>query len=55
VISPRWLRSIDWAGRRIEVDLSRRQIEDSPEYDPALVPDETYLKQLAAHYGRPWR
>jgi hypothetical protein len=55
VISPRWLRSIDWAGGRIGVDLSRQQIEDSPEYDPALVPDETYLKQLAAHYGRPWR
>ena len=29
-------------------------IEDSPEYDPARVPDETYLEQLAAHYGRPW-
>jgi hypothetical protein len=55
VISPRWLRSIDWAGRRIEVDLSRQQIEDSPEYDPALVPDEIYLELLAAHYGRPWR
>ncbi len=55
VISPGWLSSIDWARRRIRVDLSRQQIEHSPEYDPALVPDETYLEQLAAHYGRPWR
>jgi hypothetical protein len=55
VISPSWLHGIDWPGRRIEVDLSRQQIKDSPEYDPTLVPDETYLEQLAAYYGRPWR
>jgi hypothetical protein len=55
VISPSWLRGIDWAGRTIEVDLTRQEIEDSPEYDPTLVPDETYLEQLAGHYGRSWR
>jgi hypothetical protein len=55
VISPGWLRGIDWPARRIEVDLTRRQIEDSPEYDPTLVPEQSYLEQLAAHYGRPWR
>lgn len=54
VISPAWLRGIDWTEQRILVDLSRRQIEDSPEYDPALTPDEGYMAQLAAHYGRPW-
>jgi sporulation protein YlmC with PRC-barrel domain len=55
VISPRWLRAIDWPGRKVEVDLTRQQVKDSPEYDAALVPDETYLEQLAAHYGRTWR
>jgi uncharacterized protein YrrD len=55
VISPGWLRGVDWARRRLEVDLTRGQIEDSPEYDPALAPDEAYLEQLATHYGRPWR
>jgi hypothetical protein len=55
VISPGWLRGIDWASGLIEVDLTRQQIERSPEYDPALVPDEAYLEGLAAHYGRPWR
>jgi hypothetical protein len=54
VISPSWLHGIDWAARRIEVDLTRQQIEDSPEYDPRLVPGETYLEQLAGHYGRAW-
>jgi hypothetical protein len=55
VISPRWLRAVDWPGQRIEVDLTREQVKDSPAYDPAMVPDEAYLEQLAAHYGRPWR
>jgi hypothetical protein len=52
VISPAWLRDIDWSGRRIVVDVTRQQIKDSPEYDPALIP-EGYLERLHAHYGRP--
>jgi sporulation protein YlmC with PRC-barrel domain len=55
VISPRWLHGIDWTRRKVQVDLTRQEVKDSPEYDPALVPEETYLEQLAAHYGRPWR
>jgi PRC-barrel domain len=55
MISPGWLHGIDWGRRRVEVDLTREQIKDSPEYDPALTVDESYLEQLSAHYGRPWR
>ena len=54
VISPAWLHGIDWSRERIHVDLTRQQIKDSPEYDTAMIPDESYLEQLAAHYGRPW-
>jgi hypothetical protein len=50
VISPGWLRGVDWPNRQIEVDLSRDQIKASPEYDPATL-DEGYLEQLRAHYG----
>jgi hypothetical protein len=55
VISPRWLHGIDWAGGKVQVDLTRQQIKDSPEYDPALAPEESYLERLAAHYRQPWR
>ena len=55
VISPAWLRGIEWNRQRIHVDLSRQQIKDSPAYDPALIPDESYLERLATHYDRPWR
>jgi sporulation protein YlmC with PRC-barrel domain len=51
VISPGWLRGIDWPNRQIEVDLSRDQIEKSPEYHPSRAVDEEYLEQLHAHYG----
>lgn len=50
VISPGWLRSIDWPNRQIEVGLSREQIKSSPEYDPAATVDEAYLERLEAHY-----
>jgi uncharacterized protein YrrD len=51
VISPGWLRGVDWPNRQVEVDLTREQIESSPEYDPAMTVDESYLEQLHAHYG----
>jgi len=51
VISPGWLRRVDWPNRQIEVELSRDQIKSSPEYDPAKTVDEGYLEQLRAHYG----
>lgn len=54
VISPAWLHGVDWSEERIHVDLTRQQIKDSPEYDPAMIPDQGYLERLAAHYGRPW-
>ena len=53
LISPAWLRAIDWPNRRVEVGLSRDQIRSSPEYDPAMTVDEGYLQQLYAHYDMP--
>jgi sporulation protein YlmC with PRC-barrel domain len=51
VISPGWLRGIDWPNRQIEVDLTRDQIKESPEYDPSRAIDERYLEQLHAHHA----
>ena len=51
VISPGWLRGVDWPNRQIVVDLSRDQIKSSPDYDPAMTVDESYLERLRAHYG----
>ena len=35
LIGPDRLRSVDWGGRQILLDLTRREVEASPEYDPA--------------------
>ncbi len=35
LISPERLRSVEWADRQILLDLSRREIETSPEYETA--------------------
>ena len=51
VISPGWLRGIDWPNRQIEVDLTRDQIKESPAYDPSRAFDERYLEQLHAHHA----
>lgn len=51
VISPGWLRAVDWPNRQVEVELTREQIKSSPEYDPAMTLDEGYLERLGAHYG----
>jgi hypothetical protein len=53
LVAPRWVRSVDWAGRRFEVDLTRQAIEDSPPYDPSRPPTREEEIRLHAHYGRP--
>jgi uncharacterized protein YrrD len=53
LISPAWLRAVDWANRQVEVDLTREQIKSSPGYDPSMTVDESYLDRLHAHYGMP--
>jgi hypothetical protein len=54
LVAPEWMRSVDWASRRVEVELSREQIENSPPYDPSAPLDIEHQQQLAAHYGRPF-
>jgi uncharacterized protein YrrD len=35
LVGPDRLRWVDWAGRQIGLDLSRREVETSPDYEPA--------------------
>ena len=37
LIGPDRLRSVDWIERTIALDLSRREIEASPAYDPGPI------------------
>jgi hypothetical protein len=53
LISPAWIESIDWPRRRMMVDLSAKQIKESPEYDPHAPVNREYETRLYDFYGRP--
>lgn len=57
LVSPHWISGIDWAEKRIHVDLSRQQIKGSPEYDPAKPIPREDEERLHRHYGKEgyWR
>ena len=42
LISPRWIRAIHWSERTLTMALKRREIEQSPEYDPEYATSREY-------------
>ncbi len=52
LIAPEWASRIDWASRRLHVDVTRADVEQSPEYDPAADIDGKYEERLAESYHR---
>ena len=53
LVSPNWITSIEWADRIVRVDMTREQIEGSPEFDPKGSLSREYESQLFGHYERP--
>lgn len=52
LIAPKWAESIDWASKRLHVDLSRASIKDSPIFDPSAPINRRYEEHLYDCYGR---
>lgn len=50
LISPRWANAVSWPDRHVSVGLTRRDVESSPEYDPAKPLDRSYEEQLHRHF-----
>jgi hypothetical protein len=53
LVAPQWTADVDWAGRRVSVDLSKDAIKDGPEFDPSLPVNREYEVRLYDYYGRP--
>lgn len=53
LIPPTWIESADWLERTVAVDLTRGQVERSPEYDPSAPVNREYESKLYDFYGRP--
>lgn len=48
-----WINQVDWTRARLQVDVSRQMIEESPEYDATAPVDREYEEALHDYYARP--
>jgi hypothetical protein len=53
LVSPLWVADVRWDQREVEVDLTRAQVKDSPEFKPDEPVNRTYEARLYDYYGRP--
>jgi uncharacterized protein YrrD len=53
LISPQRIQGISWSDRKVRVDLSRKEVEDSEEYDPANPPPLGPKYDLYRRFGMP--
>ena len=52
LIAPPWITGLQWADKKMVVDLSRDAIKSSPLYDPKALLDRAWELNLHTHYGR---
>ncbi len=52
LLSPQWITAVNWAEKKLQVDLSTDSVKDSPEYDTLGTIDRKYECALHEHYGR---
>lgn len=48
-----WVDRVDWPGRALHVNLTKQQIKDGPEFNPAEPVNRRYEARLYDFYGRP--
>ena len=53
LVAPQWVTEIRWGDTQVQVDMTREQIKNSPEFDPAAPVNRVYEEQLFDYYGRP--
>lgn len=53
LVDPHWIKTISYQQSRVYIDLTRREIEDSPEWDSAEPIRREYETRLYDYYGRP--
>ena len=53
LISPDWIRELEWSDARVKVDLTRDRIKNGPEYEPNAPVNRQYETRLYDFYGRP--
>lgn len=51
-IPPRWVRQVDWAGRRVELRVPRQAVESSPEPPASQPPGLDQTRRIQMHFER---
>jgi len=52
VIAPEWIEMVSWSDSQVHVGMTREQIRNAPEYDPARPIEREHELRLHEHYGR---
>ncbi|MBK7631191.1 MAG: PRC-barrel domain-containing protein [Ignavibacteriales bacterium] len=50
LVSPNWIKKIDWSEEKVYVNLSRESIKNSPEFDPDVRITDDYENELFSYY-----
>ena len=53
LVSPRWITRVNWADKKVLVDLTRDAVKKSPEYDPSKRVSSDYESNLRARLRKP--
>lgn len=52
LVAPEWMSEVDWPGRTVHVELTRKRIKGSPAYDPSQPVNLEYEDRVYDYYGR---
>lgn len=53
LVSAGWIVRIIWSFKNLYFSLTKKQVENSPEYDPSAPVNRVYEQRLYDYYGRP--
>jgi len=53
LVAPQWIRQMSWSDTAVSLDLTRQDVKNAPEYDPAGEPERTQELGIYKHHGRP--
>jgi hypothetical protein len=51
LVAPAWIKSVSWLEGKVDVNLTKEQIKNSPEYDPSVPVNREYETHLVEFYG----
>jgi hypothetical protein len=52
LISPLWIDSVSWLGKKVFVSLTQEEIRTAPAYSEQAIIGRTYESDIHKHYGR---